>query len=357
MGEEEWGSGEREVLEGFIGRTDGLVDMIVSRFGDTPTTNIPEPKATGASKDRFLASSVGWAANGQHPSPSDGVIFSGIGAITRWSIRDVSSWVEDIFRYGQDTYGVKDNPSSLRWRRWVDTERYTNASQRTHGSRHPGLKAPRQKSAGTQATVESSPQSPEGHGIPRSIIDTGRSVSNASKLKSPLKIPNPQGHVPDNAESSVEEAETGTETMMKYLTLGVYGSKWGIPFKRQPENPQVSKIREESKARSASPGYESAGSLPADELPGHFLVGFRGDLESSVEDDEQDEETGEERADRISDENQSSRTMLRTLYVSRLQPKGLGASISLDTNGRSCSTRLAEGRLTANTRNQGDFAS
>lgn len=33
VGEEEWGSGEREVLEDFIRRTSGLIDIVVSRFG------------------------------------------------------------------------------------------------------------------------------------------------------------------------------------------------------------------------------------------------------------------------------------------------------------------------------------
>ena len=33
VGEEERGSGEREVLEGFVGRVDGLVDLVVSKFG------------------------------------------------------------------------------------------------------------------------------------------------------------------------------------------------------------------------------------------------------------------------------------------------------------------------------------
>ena len=33
VGEEERGSGEREVLEGFVERTEGLVDLVVSKFG------------------------------------------------------------------------------------------------------------------------------------------------------------------------------------------------------------------------------------------------------------------------------------------------------------------------------------
>ena len=48
-GEEEWGSGEREILEGFIERTGGLVDLVVSRFGDgTPSSPTPSIRSSSA---------------------------------------------------------------------------------------------------------------------------------------------------------------------------------------------------------------------------------------------------------------------------------------------------------------------
>lgn len=326
VGEEEWGSGEREVLEGFIGRTGGMVDMVVSRFGDGPAKAASQLENTTPGQNQSVISSASWAADGQHPRPSDGVIFSGIGAIARTSMRDISCWGEDMFRYGHDTYGVRDNPSSMRWRRRGEPEHHTNAPQRGRGSTE------------DRSAVRSRQRSSDGHGIPRSIIHATGSASRTMAPKPPSKASAPTESIPNNAQASVEESETGAETMMRYLTLGVYGSKWGIPFKRQPEHPQVSKVREDEKAPSVSSGAESLGlapSIKADEAPGYFLIGFRGDLESSVEDDEHDEETGEERADRISDESQSSRTMLRTLYVNRLKARGLEASDSSDTDGTS----------------------
>jgi hypothetical protein len=107
VGEEERGSGEREVLEGFVGRIDGLVDVIVSKFGDVVTT---EDKAiTG--KARPVSP---WLGSGSEPATSDGVVFVGTGALSRKSVRDVSHWIEDLYRWGPYAYGVVDNPSSNR---------------------------------------------------------------------------------------------------------------------------------------------------------------------------------------------------------------------------------------------------
>ena len=68
-------------------------------------------------------------------------------------------------------------------------------------------------------------------------------------------------------------------------------------------------------------------------MPGYYLIGFQGDLEGTVEEDERDEETWEERALRLSDESQSSRTMIRTLHVQRVKPKEItGSSSSIITS-------------------------
>ena len=108
VGEEEWGSGEREVLEGFIGRTEGLIDVMVSRFGDAETVrslgNQAEEQDT-------------WLGSGSLPSSSDGVIFSGVGAVTRPSLRNISAWMEWLYKYGQAAYGVQDNPHMPKRRR------------------------------------------------------------------------------------------------------------------------------------------------------------------------------------------------------------------------------------------------
>ena len=328
VGEEEWGSGEREVLEAFIGRTEGLVDMVVSRFGDPPAAITSHSNPTTTTAQTSSASSC-WQANGAHPRPSDGVIFSGIGTITRTSVRDVSCWAEDLFRYGQDTYGVRDNPSSARWRRRRKPSIEKNLSQPPASSAHesPGISDQRDTRKRTSSNVR---QSPNGHGIPRSLINTVTGVSQAASSKPSENPPAPKEQS-SNEESPSTVTETGTETMMKYLTLGVYGSKWGIPFRRPPENPKISKLREDERAKSDSSGRESSSSRSvklSDDMPGYYLIGFHGDLEGTVEEDERDEETWEERALRQSDESQSSRTMIRTLHVQRMKPKEISGSSS-----------------------------
>lgn len=45
VGEEERGSGEREVLEGLVGRIEGLVDVVVSKFGEGVEVGLSRPYA------------------------------------------------------------------------------------------------------------------------------------------------------------------------------------------------------------------------------------------------------------------------------------------------------------------------
>ncbi|KAJ8611046.1 hypothetical protein MRB53_038133 [Persea americana] len=99
VGEEEWGSGEREVLEHLTGRTDGLVDLVVSRFGDAAPI---KDKAQADLEDE----SVPWSGSGKPPLASDGVIFGGVGKITRSSLLDVSQWSRQIYTLGEHAYGV-----------------------------------------------------------------------------------------------------------------------------------------------------------------------------------------------------------------------------------------------------------
>lgn len=109
VGEEDWGSGEREVLEDLTHRTEGLVDLVVSRFG--------EPASAIASDDAALPESeaLPWMGSGNHPIASDGIVFGGVGAIARPSLRNISLWMRQIYTYGEYAYGVRDNP--LRERR------------------------------------------------------------------------------------------------------------------------------------------------------------------------------------------------------------------------------------------------
>lgn len=109
VGEEDWGSGEREVLEDLTRRTDGMVDCVVSRFG--------EPAKAIASDEDSLPEyeALPWMGSGNRPIASDGVVFGGVGAISRSSLRNVSLWMRQIYTLGEYAYGVRDNP--LRERR------------------------------------------------------------------------------------------------------------------------------------------------------------------------------------------------------------------------------------------------
>ncbi|KAK7562691.1 hypothetical protein IWX47DRAFT_785300 [Phyllosticta citricarpa] len=119
VGEEEWGSGERDVFEDFTTRTDGLVDMVISRFGE-PSKDTPKSiskAATHQGKSNALQTPEPWMGAGMDPEAGDGVIFSGMGAISRASLRDLTNWMQWIYTYGEHAYGVKENPTSGRHRR------------------------------------------------------------------------------------------------------------------------------------------------------------------------------------------------------------------------------------------------
>ncbi|GAB7352012.1 hypothetical protein MBLNU459_g2529t2 [Dothideomycetes sp. NU459] len=115
VGEEEWGSGEREVLEGLVYETEGLVDLTVSRFGEVAAAE--DDGAADHLPDASLRESqaaLPWLGRGHFPQAPDGVIFSGTGAVARSSIRDVSAWVQQIYTYGERAYGVRDAPHRAR---------------------------------------------------------------------------------------------------------------------------------------------------------------------------------------------------------------------------------------------------
>ncbi|KAJ5085546.1 hypothetical protein N7532_010317 [Penicillium argentinense] len=111
VGEEEWGSGEREVLEDFVSRTDGLLDLVVSRFGE-PARQRDDSTPASKTGDEDV-----WLGLDTDPRPADGVVFSGLGNISRSSLANISHWMEWIYRYGDAAYGVGRDPNSLRRRR------------------------------------------------------------------------------------------------------------------------------------------------------------------------------------------------------------------------------------------------
>ncbi|KAK0741271.1 hypothetical protein B0T18DRAFT_472840 [Schizothecium vesticola] len=99
VGEEERGSGERDVLEGLVGGTEGLVDLVVARFDG-------EEEGGG-----------GWLGQGGEVGAEDGAVFLGVGAVSRGSVRALVGWLEDVWVAGEGAYGVGESPASTRRRR------------------------------------------------------------------------------------------------------------------------------------------------------------------------------------------------------------------------------------------------
>lgn len=319
VGEEDWGSGEREVLEGFIGRTEGLVDLVVARFGDSARTSrdpSTSSSATPSSRDTY----PDWQVSEERiPGPADGIIFSGIGALNRASVRNISSWMEWLYMYGQDSYGVRDNPSSAprRKRRKVQPSSpdYQTPSQRSpkQQKRPNSVSSHRQGSGSSSGPVT---------GIPASLL-TPLSVREIQDRKlSSVRKDEPRSDVQSAANSNSQDSAYGTETMVKYLTLGVYGSSWGIPSGRPPINQRVSSLRKEDSSKNRqSTSPENEGTKTKSELPGgNFLIGLQGQLEEDLQisEDEQETAAGTD-GENVSEEGimLKNRIVIRTLHVER----------------------------------------
>lgn len=328
VGEEDWGSGEREVLEGFIGRTEGLVDLVVSRFGDAP---IVEPASKFNTKFE-------WQGNGIRPRPSDGVIFSGIGAVTRYSIKAVSSWVELLYKYGKEAYGIRDNPSAPRRRKYT---------HRSHGLEKKAKNPHKQHSSRSNPSGMSEPQ-PQAPitGIPPPIVGPTRVSAAASKRSGS----NYEGNGTKNnagAKAIGEDRSSGTATLMKYLTLGVYGSMGGTASETPKVHRRVSYLRDENLVDHDAESRKSSNvssSLPEQRIShGYFMIGPQGDLDpdNNMEDDDQDTEPSTDRESVDGNESWSQRTMLRTIYVERTKSNAAETNVSMTPSSTFCMYPIA----------------
>lgn len=319
VGEEDWGSGEREVLEGFIGRTEGLVDLVVSRFGDAPTDEL-ESK----SNNKFE-----WQGNGSLPRPSDGVIFSGIGAVTRRSLKAVSSWVELLYMHGQEAYGIRDNPSAPRRRRLTN---------KLHGHEKKADIPLDQNSSRSKQSSMSKLESQTRIGIPPPIVGSARVPATVSK-KSGSSYEGNGTKANAGATAIPKDRSSSTATLMKYLTLGVYGSKGGTASETPIVHRRVSCLRDENlDDNDAEPRKSSNASnilrKQRKSSHGYFMIGLQGELDpdNRIEDDDQDSEPSTDRDNVDENESWSQRTMLRTIYVERFKKDFAESNVSLRTS-------------------------
>ena len=337
VGEEDWGSGEREVLEDFIGRTDGLIDLVVSRFGDVaPGDHAP----SNTSKTNEILSSDGgdgtsWLGAGASPRSSDGVIFSGIGAIGRSSIKDISGWMELIYMHGQDAYAILENPSNHRRKR--RKVQVSDSSQRHSEMLLPGhdRQSQNRSSSAIKDITASSPQ-PAKHlpGIPRPVFPVRQESTNASTRASAPK--RAENHKDQNGvEPEAIDSMFNTDTMIKYLTLGIYGSSWGIPSmktsatssKAADTSHQDSEVHTANRKHDTDAKYSMTSPNVSTDAPkidtscGSFLIGLQGDPEGNMNEEQegQDNDVLKVRDEYAESSRQDSRVMLRTIHIERIK--------------------------------------
>jgi hypothetical protein len=331
VGEEERGSGEREVLEGFIGRIEGLVDVIVSKFGDGDPSNESE-KAAGKKAQSPTKPTVPWLGSGEEPSAEDGVIFLGTGALSRKSLRDVSHWVVDLYRWGPHAYGVIDNPSSNRRTKKPKPKakkRELSPEAKQNSRQVYGLsirdKTKRQNSL---RNVPPKPMDEEGDERDQISQDTRPAIKRALSSRSL---------------TSTDSESNKTNKFVQYLKFG-YGTHWslaGNSMKNESllegvETPSAP-VKEVGKDTGGKGSAPKRSMYPPNDSVGHYLIGLLG----SIEDEEDGEDVAEEDPEsfmRYSAESSSynARLVLRTLTLEleREVDARAEADISIDLGAR-----------------------
>lgn len=346
VGEEDWGSGEREVLEGFIERTEGLKDLVVSRFGE-PAAEAANPSKGSTNAFRMpkaKAEKREWLGAGAAPGPSDGVIFSGVGVLTRTSLRDVSDWMQWLYAHGEDAYGVRENPTSThrRKRRRIQPQEMNDLA--THENKHGPIpldssaqRSPRHEKQGSNANGGRQQERPAG--IPPPIISAARQSS--SKASTSARAARDRSatreHTENNSSVEPSSSTSNADTLMKYLTLGVYGSSWGVSSARPAVQRRESVHTRRTNRVNPTDSQEVAAMKHIDpkaeptvdedrELANtncRFIIGLQGNLEESEaeEDDAEMVESPTDQEDGPRDSN--SRILIRALHVKLSKAKAL----------------------------------
>lgn len=316
VGEEERGSGEREVLEGFVGRIEGLVDVVVSKFGDSELSN----EKSSESGPRRLKPTEPWLGSGNEPAAEDGAVFLGTGALSRKSLRDVSHWIEDLYRWGSHAYGVVDNPTSNRRTKKSKARAKAKPIERTlspeakHNSRRVYGLTLRDKSS-----VQSEPP----------LNDVPPTPAQNSDLSSNNRLP--KLHRPTFQRNSASFGSTGSESgkgsvFMNYLKLG-YGTHWSLGGSSAKEGtPAVTETTPTESSIGSPPNTRLDGAAepvmhPQNDSVGHYLIGLLGDIENDVDGEGDDAAPEAPSTEGLPNEyrytsgGENARVLIRTLTV------------------------------------------
>lgn len=292
-GEGARGRGEREVLEGFVGRVDGLVDMIVSKFGDGGLSPESETNAGKDTQPRTKPTEP-WLGSGDDPAAEDGAIFLGTGALSRKSLRDVSHWVEDLYRWGPHAYGVMDNTTAHRRNRKsrgtlrTRQKELSPAAQEDSGREHEvSLRngAPRRPSTLRQGSTRTVSPTPTGEGDPPGEHKTKESRPDPVQRQS--------------SQTNTDSDSNKSSTFVQYLKFG-YGTHWSVsgtsskdkppgePPAAERNPPIVADVSAKDAASNGLANVDGTSEKPMDvrdDSAGHYLIGLMGDIEGEVEED------------------------------------------------------------------------
>lgn len=330
VGEEDWGSGEREVLEGFAARTEGLIDLLVGRYGDAPVPQQDGKDTRTLKESPMPPNPEPWLGNAECPRAQDGIIFSGIGGISRSSLITTSQWMESIYMHGDDAYGVGENPVSRPRRRRkrrrnnrehsADTNSRQTKQQGGAEAVHPRYLSPGRKAPDLRRKAIENNAAPPG--IPAPLVSAVERALDDATAKALAKATPPDDNGVDGKAVMSKEKEDepssmfGTDKMLKYLSLG-YGTSWtlnpkGFGAEAAPKDDEgetstgkgrSEELLTEEHMQELDPTPEAS---DEDDRPfvqrleqsiGKFLIGLSGDLENTEFEDESNDDPHDRDAD------------------------------------------------------------
>lgn len=285
VGEEDRGSGEREVLEGMVDRIEGLEDLVVASFGE-PGEEGKEPTE--------------WLGTGAEPGADDGAIFLGTGALSRQSLRSVLWWMEDMYMWGENAYGVIESPTATRL-----------APRRQHRQKESMTKiAPLGEvmSLGLKVSDLRLPPPKPKLTLPAEPEQSMMTASDSDGRPTGPPRPVTSLHPPAKAKGQTSPTRTGTPTsptttdehgsvghLFSYLKMG-YGTHWSLGMGGSSQPAEKQEKVEDQKPKKP----------PKDN---QFLIGLMGDLEGTPATSPDGEPIDP------FEEDSNSRLLLRTLTV------------------------------------------
>ncbi|EKD16588.1 uncharacterized protein L3040_001330 [Drepanopeziza brunnea f. sp. 'multigermtubi'] len=343
VGEEERGSGEREVLEGFVGRLEGLVDVIVSKFGeaddgDTETSHQKDSKENGPTEP--------WLGSGNEPNAEDGAIFLGTGALSRKSLRDVSHWIEDLYKWGPYAYGVIDNPSSNRrskkMRKDLALKRAVQSPDKKKARQVYGLTI-RDKIHRESPLRHESPLRPDlMTAVPPMPVNDSDDTA-ASPMSNERRTSLQRG--PSSFTGSESDSPAIGNRLVQYLKFG-YGTHWSLgstPNDTLRKHERATDLSKTLQTVPNSPGIDGTTETSTKAgSSGHFLIGLLGNID---EDDIETSDVNPEGLPSRSEEDLNSRLLLRTLTLEleRDEDARVETEISIDLGARKQSQSTVDG--------------